>query len=84
MTVNAVAGTHVVTLGLDLDESRRPGCLGFAIQREDRTEDERYWLSGMKTFAETDPGLGPRRPGLEPPAPLSDLSVGRLQREAGA
>jgi phosphatidylserine/phosphatidylglycerophosphate/cardiolipin synthase-like enzyme len=59
LTVNAVAGTHVVTLGLDLDESRRPGCLGFAIQREDRTEDERYWLSGMKTFAETDPGLGP-------------------------
>ncbi len=59
MTVNAIAGTHVVTLGLDLDESRRLGCLGFAIQREDHTEDERYWLSGMMTFAETDPGLGP-------------------------
>jgi phosphatidylserine/phosphatidylglycerophosphate/cardiolipin synthase-like enzyme len=33
--------------------------LGFAIQREDHTEDERYWLSGMKTFKETDPGIGP-------------------------
>lgn len=59
VTVNAIAGTHVVTLGLDLSDARRKECLGFAIQREDKTEKERYWLRGMKTFAETDPGLGP-------------------------
>lgn len=59
VAVNAIAGTHVVTLGLDLTDAARKGCLGFAIQREDHTEDERYWMSGMKTFAETDPGLGP-------------------------
>ena len=59
LTVNAVAGTHVVLLGLDLAEAQRRGCLGFAIQREDHTEHERYWLSGTKTFKETDPGLGP-------------------------
>ncbi len=59
LTVNAIAGTHVVTLGLDLAAKQRKGCLGFAIQREDHTEDERYWLSGMKTFKATDPGLGP-------------------------
>ncbi len=59
LTVNAIAGTHVVTLGLDLADERRPYCLGFAIQREDHTEGERYWMSGMKTFAATDPGLGP-------------------------
>jgi len=59
LTVNAVAGNHVVLLGLDLDDARRKGCLGFAIQREDHTEDERYWLRGMKTFEATDPGLGP-------------------------
>ena len=59
VTVNAIAGTHVVTLGLDLSSARRRGCLGFAIQREDKTEDERYWMRGMKTFAETDPILGP-------------------------
>jgi PLD-like domain len=59
LTLNAIAGTHVVGLGLDLAESHREGCLGFAIQREDHTEDERYWMSGMKTFAATDPGLGP-------------------------
>jgi hypothetical protein len=54
-----VAGTHVVLLGLDLAEQQRAGCLGFAIRREDHTEGERYWMRGMKTFAETDPGLGP-------------------------
>src|SRR5919199_411384 len=59
VTVNAVAGTHVVTLGFDLAKERRKGCLGFAVQLEDHTEDERIWMSGMKTFAETDPGLGP-------------------------
>jgi len=59
LTVNAVAGTHVVLLGLNLAPSRRAGCLGFAIQREDHTEDERYWMTGMKTFAATDPLLGP-------------------------
>ena len=59
VTLNAVAGTHVVTLGLDLSEARRAGCLGFAIQREDHTEGERVWLRGQKTFRATDPGLGP-------------------------
>src|SRR5215212_9133490 len=57
--VNAIAGTHVVSLGLDLSPERRRRCLGFAIQREDHTEDERYWMLGSKTFEETDPGLGP-------------------------
>jgi phosphatidylserine/phosphatidylglycerophosphate/cardiolipin synthase-like enzyme len=59
LIVNAVAGTHVVLLGLDLADNQRQGCLGFAIQREDHTEDERYWLSGTKTFEATDPCLGP-------------------------
>jgi phosphatidylserine/phosphatidylglycerophosphate/cardiolipin synthase-like enzyme len=59
VTVNAIAGTHVVLLGLNLADSKRDGCLGFAIQREDHTENERYWLKGMKTFPTTDPGLGP-------------------------
>jgi phosphatidylserine/phosphatidylglycerophosphate/cardiolipin synthase-like enzyme len=59
LTVNAIAGTHVVTLGFDLHDVARKGCVGFAIQREDHTEDERYWMKGMKTFEETDPCLGP-------------------------
>jgi hypothetical protein len=54
----AVAGTYVVLLGWDLaDTSLKRGLLGFAIQREDKTEGETYWLRGMKTFPETQPPL---------------------------
>ena len=56
LTVHAVAGTYVVLLGIDLAEKESEGLLGFAIERWDQTEKERYWLLGMKTFLDTDPG----------------------------
>lgn len=59
VTVNAIAGTRVVFLGLDLAESHHAGCLGFAIRRHDPVSGELTWLRGMKTFADTDPGVGP-------------------------
>ena len=59
LSVNAIAGTHVVLLGFDLTEASRKACLGFAVHRQDHTEQEQYWLRGMKTFAATDPGLAP-------------------------
>jgi phosphatidylserine/phosphatidylglycerophosphate/cardiolipin synthase-like enzyme len=59
VTINAVAGTRVVFLGLDLTASKRDGCLGFAIQRHDSVTGETMWLRGKKTFAATDPGVGP-------------------------
>ncbi|WP_445149936.1 phospholipase D-like domain-containing protein [Baekduia sp. Peel2402] len=59
ITINAVAGTRVVFLGLDLAKSKHAGCLGFAISRHDAVNGETRWLRGMKTFAETDPGVGP-------------------------
>lgn len=46
-------------LGLNLSDAKRAKCLGFAIQREDHTEDEKYWMTGMKTFEATGPLLGP-------------------------
>ncbi len=46
--MQAVAGTHCVLLGFDLDDPA--GCLGFAIHRTDHTENEARWLRGMKTF----------------------------------
>jgi hypothetical protein len=53
VTVNAVAGTHVVFLGMDMEERKARSLMGFAIQREDKTEREVTWLRGNKTF----PGL---------------------------
>lgn len=57
--LQAIAGTHVVLLGWDMSRQESEGVLGFAIHRTDHIEDEAYWLGGMKTFEETDPGLGP-------------------------
>lgn len=51
LTVQAIAGAHVVLLGIDLPKTKCPGLLGFALRREDHTEGEKYWLSGYKTFA---------------------------------
>ena len=59
LTVQAIAGTHVVLLGIDLPETKCPGLLGFALRREDHTEGEKYWLSGYKTFASVEPSPPP-------------------------
>jgi phosphatidylserine/phosphatidylglycerophosphate/cardiolipin synthase-like enzyme len=56
--LQAIAGSHVVLLGWDMSRKVSRGVLGFAVHRTDHTENEAYWLTGTKTFAETDPGLG--------------------------
>ncbi|MDB6137116.1 MAG: hypothetical protein JWO94_188 [Verrucomicrobiaceae bacterium] len=50
LTVHAIAGTYVVLLGMNMLEARCQGLLGFAIHRTDHTENEAYWLEGMKVF----------------------------------
>ena len=50
LTVQAIAGTHVVLLGMNMPKKQCKGLLGFAIHRTDETEREAYWLSGFKTF----------------------------------
>lgn len=59
LTVQAIAGTYVVLFGFDLPKNKCTGLLGFAVHRTDHTENEAYWLSGLKTFEATDPGLPP-------------------------
>jgi phosphatidylserine/phosphatidylglycerophosphate/cardiolipin synthase-like enzyme len=55
LTVNVVAGTHVVFFGLDLAANKRTGCRGFAFKRHDHVEGDTIWLQGLKTFRETEP-----------------------------
>lgn len=57
LSVRAISGTYVVILGIDMDQADCSGLLGFAIHRTDHTEDEAYWMEGIKTFAATDPGF---------------------------
>jgi phosphatidylserine/phosphatidylglycerophosphate/cardiolipin synthase-like enzyme len=59
LTAQAIAGTHTVLLGMSMSRSDCAGHLGFAIHRTDHEEEEAYWLEGLKTFAETDPGFAP-------------------------
>ena len=35
LTLRVIAGTHNAILGIDLQENKRRGCLGFSIQRTD-------------------------------------------------
>src|SRR6185436_17450188 len=57
LSLHAIAGTYVVLLGLDLPEGDCDALLGFSIHRTDHTENEAYFLEGMKAFAQTDPGF---------------------------
>jgi len=59
LSVQAIAGTHVVLLGMNLPVANCPGLLGFAIRRHDHVEGEIYWLSGYKTFASVEPHPAP-------------------------
>lgn len=59
LTVQGIAGSYVVLLGMDMKREACDGHLGFAIHRTDHAEQEAYWLEGLKTFEETDPGFAP-------------------------
>jgi phosphatidylserine/phosphatidylglycerophosphate/cardiolipin synthase-like enzyme len=61
VTVQGIAGTHAIFFGLDLDPGVLPGCLGFAVHRQDHTESEEYWLSGFKTFQSIVPNPDPKQ-----------------------
>jgi phosphatidylserine/phosphatidylglycerophosphate/cardiolipin synthase-like enzyme len=50
LKVKAVAGTHVVVLAMNLSQAKCDGLMGFGIHRTDHTENEAYWLQGMKVF----------------------------------
>jgi phosphatidylserine/phosphatidylglycerophosphate/cardiolipin synthase-like enzyme len=53
LTVNAIPGVHVILFGLDMSKTEAKGLLGFAVERTDHTENEKYFLKGFKTFKET-------------------------------
>lgn len=50
LTVHAIPGVHVILFGLNMDKSETQGLLGFAVERTDHTENEKYFLRGFKTF----------------------------------
>jgi phosphatidylserine/phosphatidylglycerophosphate/cardiolipin synthase-like enzyme len=59
LSVNAVAGSYVVLLGLNISNAMRKGLRGFAIHRTDHAENESYWMSGTKVFESVEPHPAP-------------------------
>ena len=55
LTVNAVAGSYVVVLGLNITNAMRKGLRGFAIQRTDHSDNETFWMKGTKVFESVEP-----------------------------
>jgi phosphatidylserine/phosphatidylglycerophosphate/cardiolipin synthase-like enzyme len=84
LTLRVIAGTHNAILGLDLQDSKRKGCLGFSIQRTDLgpaageaavpTKPPR-WLPNMLQFA-TAPKLAPGKYATTETAPLQKFRWG--------
>jgi hypothetical protein len=50
VTVKAYAGTTGILLAMNIDESKRSGLLGFAIQRLKVKENKKDWLAGGLHF----------------------------------
>src|SRR5262249_54055126 len=53
LTVQAIAGTRVVFLGMDLQRRATKHLLGFAIQRTDLSTGREYWLPNFRVFQRT-------------------------------
>lgn len=47
----SVTGTNTVSFAINYDNANTSGLLGFAVERYDPVEDERYFLYGFKVFA---------------------------------
>jgi phosphatidylserine/phosphatidylglycerophosphate/cardiolipin synthase-like enzyme len=48
--VFAVSGTNTVSFGIEFDGADTKGLLGFAVERVDPKENERYFMYGFKVF----------------------------------
>ncbi len=77
MTVRAIAGTHNILLGIDLDEKHREGCLGFSIQRASKGTTE--YLPNAITF----PGAPEGKPITTETAPLQKFRWGDYTAQPG-
>src|SRR5215217_2706238 len=48
--VFAVTGTNTISFGIDFAGADTDGLLGFAVERSDSAENERYFVFGFKVF----------------------------------
>jgi phosphatidylserine/phosphatidylglycerophosphate/cardiolipin synthase-like enzyme len=54
ISIQLVAGTYVVLIGMSVDPGRADGLLGFSIERTDHTEGDTHYLSNNFLFKAND------------------------------
>jgi len=54
-TICAVSGVNTISFAIDFENADTTGLLGFAIERHDLKNDERYFINGFKVFKEIIP-----------------------------
>jgi phosphatidylserine/phosphatidylglycerophosphate/cardiolipin synthase-like enzyme len=59
LTVRAIAGTHVVLLGMSVEPDDRKGLMGFAVERLDKETGEKKQLPNFLLFRANDKGGKP-------------------------
>ena len=67
VTVNAIAGTYVVLLGIDVAPGLVDGLLGFAIRRTDHAAGERHYLQNFRSFRANADAVGVARSSVHNP-----------------
>ena len=69
LSVQAIVGSYVVLLGIDMDETKTNGLLGFGIQRTDLADNNNkpVWLAGFKSFKQANLPRGTIAPTNEHP-----------------
>lgn len=48
--IYAVSGINTISFAIEASENARTGLLGFAVEREDPTENQKFYLPGFKVF----------------------------------
>ena len=79
--VKAYTGSNSVLLAMNIEETRRPGLLGFAIERVQVSTGKRRWLNGLLHFPQVS-----RPPGVPTPtnvAPIQKFRWADYTIEAG-
>ena len=74
--VSAVTGINTVSFGIEANAAAREGLLGFAIERIDPVEQERYYMPGFKVFPIRHPTPGCRHVRLDLRTPDPEPGLG--------
>src|SRR5689334_13217365 len=53
--IYAVSGVNSISFAIDFEAANTKGLLGFAVERHDKTDNERYFIRGFKVFKDMIP-----------------------------